>query len=299
MKIRTTKPSTGNKYYIRKVNGGYSNAIKGYPTDSECNVLSNCVGYAYGRFNEIGDYGYCKHLAPVNAENFMTYKGSCDTGLTPKVGAVMVWSKGEVGNSSDGAGHVAVVERVVSSTEVYTSESGYGGNAFWNQTRKKGTGNWGASGTYKFIGFIYNPAVSDDEEEEEDMDIEVITSTKIKLKTDAKLWKLDFTTWSGAEAVRTCKTGDIFTAYQIVNHSLGGKYYLIGDDEGFNTTDCEIYVEPTAETIEKIVEVEKIVNVEVPVIDDSLIKVWSASKDGKYTFNITASNGQELYLKNN
>ena len=29
MKIRTTKPEAGNKYYIRKANGGYSNAITG------------------------------------------------------------------------------------------------------------------------------------------------------------------------------------------------------------------------------------------------------------------------------
>jgi len=73
---RTGKPEAGNKYYIRKESGGYSNAVRGYPKDSECDVLSNCVGYAYGRFNEIGGYGYCKYLAPVNAENFMQYRGS-------------------------------------------------------------------------------------------------------------------------------------------------------------------------------------------------------------------------------
>lgn len=55
--MRTTKPAAGNKYYIRKVNGGYSPAIKGSPADSECDVLSNCVGYAIGRFNEIGGWG--------------------------------------------------------------------------------------------------------------------------------------------------------------------------------------------------------------------------------------------------
>ena len=158
-KMRTTKPGKGNKYYIRKANGGYSNAIKGSPTDSECNVLSNCVGYAYGRFNEIGGYGYCKYLAPVNAENFMDYKGSCKTGSTPKVGAVMVWH----GNGNL-AGHVAIVEKVNSSTQVYTSESSYGGKAFFNQTRNKGSnGNWGLStNNYKFLGFIYNPAVKEE-----------------------------------------------------------------------------------------------------------------------------------------
>ena len=30
---RTSKPGAGNKYYIRKASGGYSNAIAGYPRD--------------------------------------------------------------------------------------------------------------------------------------------------------------------------------------------------------------------------------------------------------------------------
>ena len=136
-KMRTSKPEAGNKYYITKANGGYSDAIKGSPTDKDCDVLSNCVGYAYGRFNEIGGYGYCKYLRPVNAENFIQYKGtSLKTGQTPKLGACMVWQKGATLNGSDGAGHVAIVEKVVSDTEVYTSESGWGSsNPFWNKTR--------------------------------------------------------------------------------------------------------------------------------------------------------------------
>ena len=164
-KMRTTKPEKGNKYYTRKANGGYSNAIKGSPADSDCDVLANCVGYAYGRFNEIGGYGCCKYLAPVNAENFMQYKGSCKTGQTPRLGACMVWQKGSTLSGSDGAGHVAIVEKVISATEVITSESGWGASKpFWTQTRKKGNnGNWGAGSGYKFLGFIYNPAVPEEE----------------------------------------------------------------------------------------------------------------------------------------
>lgn len=167
-KIRTSKPGAGNKYYITKAKGGYSAAIQGKPTDKDCNVLSNCVGYAYGRFNEIGGYGYCKYLWPTNAENFMQYKGSCETGMTPKVGACMVWQKGATLSGSDGAGHVAIVEKVISSTEVMTSESGWNSSAFWNQTRKKGSGNWGANSNYKFLGFIYNPAVTEKDTKVED-----------------------------------------------------------------------------------------------------------------------------------
>lgn len=156
-KMRTSKPTAGNKYYIRKAQGGYSNAIVGNPTDGECNVLSNCVGYAYGRFNEIGGYGYCKYLAPVNAENFMQYKGSLKTGMTPKVGACMVWQ-----GAGSHAGHVAIVEKVVDSNTVYTSESSWGGKAFFNATRSNSNGRWGLGTTYKFLGFIYNPAVKDE-----------------------------------------------------------------------------------------------------------------------------------------
>ena len=130
----------------------------------EDNILTGqCVGYAYGRFNEIGGYGYCKYLTPTNAENFIKYKNTdLKVGQIPKLGACMVWQKGNTLSGSDGAGHVAIVEKVVSDTEVYTSESGWGSSKpFWNQTRKKGSGNWGQKDTYKFLGFIYNPAVTD------------------------------------------------------------------------------------------------------------------------------------------
>ena len=156
---RLTKPEKGNPYYNTKGNGGYSNAIKGKPTDADCDVLSNCVGYAYGRFNEIGGYGCCKYLVPTNAENFIQHAGSLETGNVPRVGACMVWRKGNTLSGSDGAGHVAIVEKVVSDTEVVTSESGWGSTVpFYTKTRKKGSGNWGAGSSYTFLGFIYNPA---------------------------------------------------------------------------------------------------------------------------------------------
>lgn len=157
-KPRMTKPEKGNKYYITKAKGGYSNAIKGKPTDPDCDVLSNCVGYAYGRFNEIGGYGCCKYLSPVNAENFIQYAGGLEVGQTPKLGACMVWKKGASLSGSDGAGHVAIVEKIISDTQIVTSESGWGSSAFWTKTRNKGNGNWGAGSGYTFLGFIYNPA---------------------------------------------------------------------------------------------------------------------------------------------
>lgn len=161
-KPRTTKPEKGNPYYNTKANGGYSAAIKGKPTDPDCDVLHNCVGYAYGRFNEIGGYGSCKYLWPTNAENFIQYANGLEVGQTPKLGACMVWRKGATLSGSDGAGHVAIVEKVLSNSTVVTSESGWNSSKpFWTQTRQKGNGNWGAGSGYTFLGFIYNPAVSD------------------------------------------------------------------------------------------------------------------------------------------
>lgn len=163
-KPRLTRPEAGNKYYIRKAQGGYSNAIKGYPTDAQNNVLHNCVGYAYGRFNEIGGYGSCKYLKPVNAELFIQYakKDGLTIEQTPSLGACMVWQGGPTQSSGDGAGHVAIVEQINADGSIVTSESGYGASKpFWTQKRTKGsTGNWGESkAKYTFLGFIKNPAV--------------------------------------------------------------------------------------------------------------------------------------------
>lgn len=221
--IRTKKPEKGNKYYIRKVNGGYSDAIKGYPTDEDCDVLSNCVGYAYGRFNEIGGYGYCKYLAPVNAENFLTYKGECKTGWEPKLGACMVWQCGKSLSGNDGAGHVAIVERVISETEVFTSESGYGYKPFWNQTRKKGKdGNWGENDSYKFLGFIYNPAVC------EEKSTELFNGKNIIRITTVELHVREYPTLC-SEVVGFTNEGRYY--YYETKESDGYTWYRIGDKQ--------------------------------------------------------------------
>lgn len=170
--ILTAKPSKSDKYiylYNNASKGGKSRCIAGKPTDSTCNVLCNCVGWACGRFNHIYNLltGYDGIKYPnfcVNAENFIEIakQYGLSTGLTPKAGAIMVWQKGATLNKADGAGHVAVVEQVISSTQVKTSESGYNSFAFKNRIRTKGAdGNWGTAGAYKFRGFIYNPAVKE------------------------------------------------------------------------------------------------------------------------------------------
>lgn len=160
---RLTKPEAGNPYYNTTSNGGYSRCIVGKPTDPGCNVLANCCGYALGRFNEIveqvnGRKGWKYHISG-NAEDFWKNRGNLFGGSTPAVGAIIVWKKGLEGNSADGAGHVAIVEKVNGDGSIVTSESGYNSAAFWTKTRYKGNGNWGANG-YDFMGFIYNPAMT-------------------------------------------------------------------------------------------------------------------------------------------
>ena len=154
---RLSRPESGNPYYNTRARGGYSDAITGSPQDAGCNVLCNCVGYAYGRFNEIAGLGYCKYLRPVNAENFIQNRGNLSYGQEPKVGGCMVWKKGATLAGSDGAGHVAIVEKVNADGSIVTSESGWGGPVFTTKVRRKGDGNWGAGGAYSYIGCIYQP----------------------------------------------------------------------------------------------------------------------------------------------
>ena len=74
--IRNSRPGAGNKCYITRGKGGWSWCIQGSPTDSACDVLANCVGYACGRFNEIyneikGTSGMKYYALNCNAENFI------------------------------------------------------------------------------------------------------------------------------------------------------------------------------------------------------------------------------------
>lgn len=160
-KPRLTKPESGNPYYNRIANGGYSGAILGSPTDKGCNVLANCVGYAAGRFNEIigkGKYVYFQY--PPNAEDFYdtAIAAGLSVGSKPQLGAIICWAKGKTWTSADGAGHVAVVEAIKSDGSIVTSESGYGSaTPFWTSHRYRESGNWGQSAAYRFLGFIYQP----------------------------------------------------------------------------------------------------------------------------------------------
>ena len=150
--IRTTRPESGNKYYIRKANGGYSTCIQGKPTDKWCDVLSNCVGYACGAANEELGLGYEKYHLNCNAENFI--ERAIASGLfvykTPQVGDIICWE-----GAGSLAGHVGIVIDVVNSNCIKVAQSGWGSsNPFYITTNYNNNGRWGLSSNYPFRGFI-------------------------------------------------------------------------------------------------------------------------------------------------
>ena len=167
MKQRTTQPKN-NKYYIRIVSGGYNGAVQGSPTVKGANVLSNCVGFANGRFNESildpnlkGIEMPFKYQLVCNAENFIesAKKQGLKISKVPVLGGIMVWQRGETLNDWDGAGHVAFVKQLNENGSIVTSESGWGSYAFKRITRTNSNGRWGMAAGYKFRGCIINPSI--------------------------------------------------------------------------------------------------------------------------------------------
>lgn len=146
---RLTAPSTTDKNYLHYTKGGYNYCI--HIRNGSC--LPNCVGYAWGRWREI--LGKHHNLSRANAENWWgNTSDGYKRGQTPKVGAVMCWRKGQAGVSSDGAGHVAIVEKVNSDGSVTYSNSAYGGTRFYTRTAKA---PYIIGSAYTFQGFIYLP----------------------------------------------------------------------------------------------------------------------------------------------
>ena len=164
-----TIPQSGDPYYNRISTGGYNPCAYGNPQRrvTGLNVLPNCVGYAVGRFNSIGDYGYCKWLAARgDACDFIKIAKAQNLEVTdePTIGGVMVWSGGK-----GGYGHVAVVELIQGDT-IHTSESEYYGKPFvvYKRSGKDWRdGCYWMGSSYHYLGCIKNPAVEDDMTEKE------------------------------------------------------------------------------------------------------------------------------------
>lgn len=167
---RLTAPSGNNKYYLHTKYNGYNSCILINKTAGS--VIPNCVGYAYGRFMEEAQKKSCK-LSRSNAENWYGYNDGYKRGQTPKLGAVMCWRRGKVGDASDGAGHVGIVE-VMTNNSITVSMSAYGSTRWFKREFKKGSYNYNG---FTFQGFIYNPDIKETSKTIDEIAKEVIKGT--------------------------------------------------------------------------------------------------------------------------
>ena len=140
---RLTAPSKTDRHYYSNDNAFFRSGF-GIP---------NCTAYAHGRFAEITGkfpkmYG--------NAEDWWdeAKKAGYETGQVPKLGAICVWKAGQTHNSTDGAGHVAIVEQIKSNGDIVTSNSAWKGLEFYTQEITKASG-YMYNSSRPFLGFIY------------------------------------------------------------------------------------------------------------------------------------------------
>lgn len=145
---RFTEPSKDNRYYISVGEGGWN---PGIPRPSGSKLwFANCVFYTLGRFAEL----WKVWLPSTNAENFVNEakRLGYPVSQTPTLGSIIVWAKGRVGDGSDGAGHVACVEKINDDGSIVISQSGWSASIpFWTQTLKPG---WYYGDGYTFLGFV-------------------------------------------------------------------------------------------------------------------------------------------------
>ena len=156
-KPRLSAPSATDKNYIKTTHNGYNYCIN--IKNGSC--LPNCVGYAWGRWREL--LGKYHNLSRGNAENWWANtKDGYLRSQTPQLGSVVCWRAGQVKNSNDGCGHVAIVEAIAPDGTITCSESNYGGSRFNVRKVKK---PYNIGNTLKFQGFIHLPITFEEEEE--------------------------------------------------------------------------------------------------------------------------------------
>lgn len=131
-------------WWIQSGSGGNSPCIAGSPQAEPGATVANCVGWAWGRFQQIRG-SVDSRLPSSNAGNWyrQAQTAGMPTGSEPKLGAVLCLN-----------GHVCVVEEIAEDGSfINCSESDYGGPVFSYRTRYR-SNNWtlAVSG---FQGFIY------------------------------------------------------------------------------------------------------------------------------------------------
>lgn len=158
---RTTAPSKDNKYYLRP-DKGFNKCIRGNTKHGinygRYDVLPNCTGYCYGRFLESQHKKECD-LPTSNAETWLDKNKIYQEGWGARVGSILVFAKGKVGNADDGAGHVVFVEDIDQNGTLLVSQSGWSAKKrMWTQKIKLDKkGGYTYSSKYKYLGCIYSP----------------------------------------------------------------------------------------------------------------------------------------------
>ncbi len=148
-----TDPSAGNTYLCSGYSGcrsaGYSDAGYGAVNNRMYWRMysgHNCTNYVAYRIIENGGPAERPWSGGGNASEWGLHMSRI-TDQTPNVGAVAWW--GRYDNGSGSAGHVAYVEKVISSTEIVVSEDSWGGTFHWRRITKS-SGRWPTG----FIHFV-------------------------------------------------------------------------------------------------------------------------------------------------
>lgn len=154
---RLTIPAVDNLNWIKTTYGGYNLCRLGQPLYGPGSVLSNCTGYAWGRWREI--LGYQHNLYTGNGGSWYShtsdgYQRSYDT---PRLGCVACWG----GSGVDG--HVAIVEEMYYDSNgivqsCLVGESAWNSyNTFRTRTINRSNNWWIYNDVGTHQGFIYLP----------------------------------------------------------------------------------------------------------------------------------------------
>lgn len=144
--LRTTAPSSDNKYYKHTSCGGVNECIR--ISGSSC--LPNCVGAAWGYWYEL--MGTRPRLSRRNAKDWYGYTADgYRRSRTPALGAVACWGGGQYG-------HVAIVVGI-HSDHITVVQSNYGGSRWEmvNCYKMSNSGYKSHGGNTAFQGFILLP----------------------------------------------------------------------------------------------------------------------------------------------
>ena len=153
---RFTQPPNTDLHWINSAYGGYNNCILGSPSYGYGSVLSDCTGWAWGRFLERNGLTTCNLSINQARIWYLNTADGYSRGSTPKLGAVICWDE-----INSGSGHVAFVEQINYDSNnniqsIIVSESVYNGVVFRLQTLYP-SNNYHLYVGMTFQGFIYSP----------------------------------------------------------------------------------------------------------------------------------------------